>query len=113
MLETVGSLVEHSDEVKVSAEIVDAEEVRDFVDKDYVYGQELSRSNDVFPVQSLIVSLGCLRFSFVAIFASTVDDAEIDYVFSADGTIHEGWGVDGFGYCSVTGLIECYVHGGH
>jgi hypothetical protein len=34
---------------------------------------------------------------FVALFAPTVDDAGIDYVFSADGTIHKRWGVDGFG----------------
>ena len=71
-------------------------------------------SNDVFPVQSLVISLGGMRFSFVALFTPTVDDAGIDYVFSADGgTIHEGWGVDGFSKCGITGVIECYVHGGH
>ena len=37
MLETVGNIVEHSDEVEVSAEVVDAEEVRDLIDEDYVY----------------------------------------------------------------------------
>ena len=97
MLKTVGGLVEHSDEIEVSAEVIDAEELRNLIDEDFVHVQELSGSNDVFPVQSLIVSLGLVRFSFVRLFAATVDNAGIDYVFSADRTIHKGWGVDGFG----------------
>jgi len=89
MLETVGGLVEHSNEVKVSTEVIDAEEVRDFVDEYDVYVKELSRSDDILPVQSLIVALGWVRFPFVTLFTSTVDDAGVDYVFSADRTIHE------------------------
>ena len=37
MLKTVGGLVEHSDEIEVSTEVVDAEEVRDLIDEDYVH----------------------------------------------------------------------------
>ena len=41
MLKAISGLVEHSGEVEVevevSAEVVDAEEVRYFVDEDYVY----------------------------------------------------------------------------
>ena len=36
MLEAVSCLVEHSDKIEVSAEVVDAEEVRHFIDEDYV-----------------------------------------------------------------------------
>ena len=111
MLKTVGGLVEHSDEIKVSTEVVNTEEVRDLINEDYVHVQKLPRGNDVFPVQSLVISFGWVRFSFVALFAPTVDDAGIDDVFSADGTIHEGWGVDGFSECGITGVIECYVQG--
>jgi hypothetical protein len=89
MLETVGGLVEHSNEVEVSTEVIDAEEVRDFVDEYDVYVKELSRSDDILPVQSLIVALGWVRFSFVTLFTSTIDYAGVSYVFSADGTIHE------------------------
>ena len=89
MLETVGGLVEHSNEVEVSTEVIDTEEVRDFVDEHDVYVKELSRSDDILPVQSLIVALGWVRFPFVTLLTSTVDDAGVDYVFSADGTIHE------------------------
>ena len=37
MLETVSGLVEHSDEIEVSAEVVNAEEVRNLIDEDYVH----------------------------------------------------------------------------
>ena len=52
-----------------------------------------------------------MEFSFVTLFASTIDNAGVDYVFSADMTIHEGWGVDGFGSRGITRVIECFVHG--
>ena len=36
-MQAVGGLVEHSNEVEISTEIIDTEEVRDFVDEYYVY----------------------------------------------------------------------------
>ena len=37
MLKTVGGLVEHSDEIEISAEVINAEEIRHPVNEDYVY----------------------------------------------------------------------------
>ncbi len=37
MLKTGGGLVEHSDEIEVSAEVVNTEEIRNLVNEDYVY----------------------------------------------------------------------------
>jgi hypothetical protein len=37
MLETVGGLVEYSDEIEVSTEVVDTEEVRDLIDEYFIH----------------------------------------------------------------------------